>query len=96
MNVDFSENHFMHATNNGGKMRAGIFVNSEYDLPEGRIKYDPEMEEAFSSAGTLNKLWELIRANGLDPDVVWGNILALFARTHAGSNNITLLYHYIQ
>mmetsp|Transcript_14495 Transcript_14495/g.27276 ORF Transcript_14495/g.27276 Transcript_14495/m.27276 type:complete len:275 (+) Transcript_14495:967-1791(+) len=43
------------------------------------------MESDFSSAGTLHKFWRLVEAQGLKREVVWGNILKIFAYTHAGA-----------
>jgi hypothetical protein len=88
MNISFEENPFLHATNNAGKIEEGIFENIEYDFGDfGREPYDANMESNFSSAGTLEKFWSLAEANELDQKVIFGNILSLFAKVHAGAQS---------
>lgn len=84
MDIASDDGKFVHITN-VDKERAGLFVNLEYDfVNRGRVPYHPEMEANFSSAGTLEKFWTMIKRQGLNKDTVWENILSLFARVHAG------------
>ena len=83
MSTSIMENKPVHITNSA-TLQKGIYHDSMYKLPDVRVEYYKAMEEAFSNVATLNKFFEIVEQNGLDKEVVWGNILASFARLHAG------------
>eukprot|EP00301_Raphidiophrys_heterophryoidea_P005747 c12379_g1_i1.p1 GENE.c12379_g1_i1~~c12379_g1_i1.p1 ORF type:complete len:487 (-),score=103.30 c12379_g1_i1:744-2135(-) len=68
---DFQQVHF---TNNGPKIRNGVFQTSS------------AYEHSFASAGTLEKFWKIAQQSGLDPEVIWNDIHRAFTFLFVAQN----------